>query len=307
MTIWCSDGWSGATAPGESTEALRTLHHEFVEGGAPRGEILFGQPDPEQALAIPELKWIHVSSAGYTRYDTEEFRRRLKEKGAVLTNSSSVFDDPCAQHALAFLLAFARQLPEAMREQLGGRDWKVERRRMDSRLLQDGKLLIVGYGAIARRLISLLQPFGMEIVAVRRTPKGDEGVPTLPMDRLDDLLSEADYVANILPANADSERLFDAARFARMKDGAFFLNIGRGTTVDQDALLQALPRLAAAYLDVTDPEPLPKEHPLWTAPNVLITPHTAGGHRGEEFRMVRHFLENLRRFDAGEPLLDRVM
>ena len=214
-----------------------------------------------------------------------------------------MFDEPCAQHLLAFLLAFARQLPEAIREQLGGRDWSVERRRMDSRLLQDGKLLVVGYGAIARRLVELLGPFGMEIVAVRRAPKGDEAVPTHPIDALDRLLPEADYVANVLPANASTDGLFDADRFSKMKDGALFLNIGRGTTVDQDALLAALPRLAGAYLDVTDPEPLPKDHPLWTAPKVTITPHTAGGHRGEELRLVRHFLANLDRFRRGEDLV----
>ncbi|RYG28353.1 D-2-hydroxyacid dehydrogenase, partial [bacterium] len=132
-------------------------------------------------------------------------------------------------------------------------------------------------------------------------------VPTHPIGELDEFLPGADYVANILPANAASERLFDAATFSKMREGALFMNIGRGTTVDQDALLAALPRLAAAYLDVTDPEPLPKEHPLWREPKVVITPHSAGGHRGEDVRLVRHFLANLARFEAGETLMDRVM
>ena len=127
------------------------------------------------------------------------------------------------------------------------------------------------------------------------------------IEELDRLLPEADHVANVLPANASTEGLFDAAKFGRMKPGAFFYNIGRGTTVEQDALIGAMDRLAAAYLDVVDPEPLPREHPLWTTPNVFITPHTAGGHRGEEIRLVRHFLANLRRFRADETLKDRVM
>ncbi len=308
MTVWSGGDWSGAGLPdGAMTELRAGVGEGLVVGGEPRGEILFGQPDPEKALALPELKWIQVTSAGYTRYDTDDFRERLKAKGAVLTNSSSVFDEPCAQHLLAFLLAFARQLPQAMVEQLGEREWSVARRRMDSRLLQEGRLLIVGYGAIARRLVELLAPFGMDVVAVRRKPTGDEAVPTYPIERLDALLAEADYVANILPANASTDGLFDAGRFARMKPGALFFNIGRGTTVDQDALVGALGRLSGAYLDVTDPEPLPKEHPLWTAPNVFVTPHTAGGHQGEEARLVRHFVANLRRFEAGEPLTDRVM
>ena len=308
MTVWSGGDWSGKDLPEEASKALRAgVGEGLAFGGEPRGEVLFGQPDPEKALAVPELRWIQVTSAGYTRYDTPEFRDRLRAKGATLTNSSSVFDEPCAQHLLAFLLAFARQLPQARDEQLGGRDWSVERRRLDSRLLQDGKLLIVGYGAIARRLVELLAPFRMSIVAVRRSPKGDEAVPTFAIDELDRLLPEADYVANILPANAATDGLFDAAKFARMRDGALFTNIGRGTTVDQNALLEALGRLGGAYLDVTDPEPLPKDSPLWSAPGVFVTPHTAGGHRGEEIRLVRHFLDNLKRFRAGDDLADRVM
>lgn len=307
MTIWCGDNPRRPSLSDEAMDELRSGAGRELVFGDPRGEILLGQPDPEKALDVPELKWIHITSAGYTRYDTDDFRTRLKGKGAQFTNSSSVINEPCAQHLLAFLLAFARQLPQSMREQVGERDWSGVRRRLDSRLLQDGKLLIVGYGAIARRLVELLSPFGIDITAVRRTPQSDETVPTFPIGEIDRLLPEADYVANILPANAASDRFFDAAKFARMKEGALFLNIGRGTTVDQQALLDALPRLAGAYLDVTDPEPLPKEHTLWSAPNVVITPHSAGSHRGEDIRLVRHFLENLRRFEADKPLLDRVM
>lgn len=306
--VWSGGDWSGKDLPEEVGRELREgVGDELVFGGEPRGEILFGQPDPEKALALPELRWVQVTSAGYTRYDNDAFRTRLKAKGAILTNSSSVFDEPCAQHLLAFLLAFARQLPQALDEQRGDRDWSVERRRMDSRLLQEGRLLIVGYGAIARRLVELLKPFGMDIVAVRRSPHGDEAVPTYPIEELDRLLPEADYVANILPANASTDGLFDAAKFARMKPGALFLNIGRGTTVDQSALLAAMGRLGGAYLDVTEPEPLPKDSPLWSTPGVFITPHTAGGHRGEELRLVRHFLANLDRFRKGVGLKDRVM
>lgn len=308
MTIWNDGDYTGKGLPEAAGRALKEgVGEGLVLGGDPQGEILFGQPDPERALALPDLRWIQITSAGYTRYDTEEFRARLSAKGAILTNSSSVFNEPCAQHLLAFLLAFARRLPQARDEQRDERNWTVARMRVDSRLLQEGKLLIVGYGAIARRLVELLAPFGMDIQAVRRDPKGDEAVPTFPIDELDRLLPDADYVANILPANASTDGLFDAARFAKMKEGALFTNIGRGTTVDQDALLAALPRLGGAYLDVADPEPLPKDHPLWNAENVLITPHTAGGHRGEELRLVRHFLGNLERFRKGEPLMDRVM
>ena len=308
MTVWCGGNWTGADLPEDATAELRAgIGEGAVFGGEPHGEVLFGQPDPEDALALPELRWIHITSAGYTRYDTPSFRDRLAEKGAILTNSSSVYDEPCAQHLLAMMLAFSRRLPQAQDEQRGGREWRSSQLRAESTLFQDGKVLIVGYGAIARRLVELLKPFGVEVVAVRREPTGDEAIPTFPIDELDRLLPEADHVANVLPANASTDGLFDAARFARMKDGARFYNIGRGTTVDQDALLAAIDRLDGAYLDVTDPEPLPPDHPLWRTPKVLVTPHTAGGHRGEELRLVRHFLANLARFKKGETLADRVI
>jgi phosphoglycerate dehydrogenase-like enzyme len=116
-------------------------------------------------------------------------------------------------------------------------------------------------------------------------------------------------VINILPENAGTIRLFDRRRFGATKPGAVFYNIGRGTTVDQDALLAALNsgRLAGAYLDVTDPEPLPLDHPLWRAPNCFITPHTAGGRDDEFEQLVAHFLANLRRLQSGQPLLDRIV
>lgn len=300
--------WSGGLyndepfAPDARTE-LRAAVPDVREGGPPSGEILFGQPDPSAALANPELRWVQITSAGYTKYDTPAFWSELQARGIPFTNSSSVYDEPCAQHLLAFLLADARRLPQS----LGDRDWDVMRHRRAQRLLGDAQVLIVGYGAIARRLVELLAPFGCDIVAVRRRPTGEENAPTFPLDRLDDLLPTADHVINILPAREETRGFFDSERFARMKAGALYVNIGRGTTTDGEALLAALPRLAGAYLDVTDPEPLPRDHPLWSAPNVFITPHTGGGHRDEDVRLVRHFVANLRRFEAGEPLRDRIV
>jgi phosphoglycerate dehydrogenase-like enzyme len=122
-------------------------------------------------------------------------------------------------------------------------------------------------------------------------------------------LGAADHVLNILPAALATDGFFGAARLQAMKPGAIFYNIGRGTTVDQPALIAALTsgHLGAAYLDVTTPEPLPPDHPLWMAPNCFITPHSAGGHDDESVRLVRHFLENLGRFTSGQPLIDRVV
>ncbi|HWA83798.1 MAG TPA: D-2-hydroxyacid dehydrogenase, partial [Fimbriimonadaceae bacterium] len=233
----------------------------------------------------------------------------LRARGAVLTNSSSVFDEPCAQHLLAFMLAQARQLPQALSEQIRTQDWAYERLRPRTRLLQDQTVLLVGFGAIARRLAELLQPFHLNVLAVRRQPRGDEPIPVHPIRDLMELLPEADHVVNALPSNPFTDGLIDEACFAAMKPGAILYNIGRGTTVDQTALIRAIESglLDAAYLDVVDPEPLPAGHPLWTAPNCWITPHIGGGHTLEYPRLVAHFLGNLRLFEAGEPLLDRIV
>jgi phosphoglycerate dehydrogenase-like enzyme len=272
-------------------------------------DIAFGQPDPEMALQSPRLRWVHLTTAGYTRYDGAEFRGKFGGRGGQLTNSSLVYAEPCAEQVLAFLLAQARQLPASHESQRTDRAWPYIERRARCRLLLGQSVVLLGFGAIGRRLAELLAPFGMDVVAVRRRPAGDENVRVVTEDQLDAALTGADFVVNILPDNPATVGFVNAARLAAMKPGAIFCNVGRGTTVDQEALLATLRsgRLGAAYLDVTEPEPLPPEHPLWTAPNCHITPHTAGGHDNEPERLARHFLENLRRFERSEALLDRVI
>ncbi|MEZ0325907.1 MAG: D-2-hydroxyacid dehydrogenase [Fimbriimonas sp.] len=320
MTIWCN-----ADVGAEGIEALRRgvgehrllLASEQTNNLSSTGrnpllaeaEIAFGQPDPQQAMELPGLRWIHLTSAGYTRYDSDGFREAIRARGAVMTNSSSVFDEACAQQLMAFMLALARQLPESLADQLGRRGWRYEQLRAEARLLTGQTAVILGFGAIARRLSELLSPFRMEVIGVRRTVRGDEPVATRPINELDELLPKADHVINILPANLSTERLMNRERFAQMKPGSNFYNIGRGTTVDQDALIAALEsgQIGAAYLDVTDPEPLPSDHPLWTTHNCYITPHVAGGHRGEMLHIVQHFLENLRLYESGSQLRGRVI
>jgi len=138
---------------------------------------------------------------------------------------------------------------------------------------------------------------------------GDEKISVVTADHLLPVLAGADHVINVLPEDAESLHFISAERLAAMKKGAIFYNIGRGTTVDQQALFESLRNghLGAAWLDVTDPEPLPDSHPLWTLPNCHITPHTAGGHPRESESLVRHFLENFKRFANDLPLQDRVI
>lgn len=275
--------------------------------GCRGSDIAFGQPDPSDILT-GSVRWTHLTSAGYTRYDTPETRGGLRDKGAFLTNSSGVYDDPCAQHLLAMMLAQSRQMIPCRNAQSRA-EWSYGPLRPGERVLRGDKVLIVGYGAIGRRLAELLGPFRCEIRGVRRTPTGQEEVPCFPVAEVDEHLGWADHVVNILPAGASTGGFFDARRFSLFRPGALFYNVGRGDTVVQEDLLLALDHGSplAAWLDVTSPEPLPADHPLWSHPGVFISPHIAGGLQEESLTLLRHFLENLRRFEKGEPLADQIV
>jgi phosphoglycerate dehydrogenase-like enzyme len=321
FTIWCNAKFNDA-----ATQMLRegTARHRLVfsdhasasvlTAGKPdpalgRADIAFGQPDAGQVLAESHLKWVEVTTAGYTRYDTPEFQENFRTRGAAFTNASSVFADPCAQHVLAMMLAVGRQLLPSYRDQLTDQSWHYTERRYHSNLLTGQSVLMLGFGAIGRRLAELLAPFRMKLFAVRRRVYSESGVHIISEERLSSVIATVDHVVNILPDNASTLNYVNARRLGWCKKGAKFYNVGRGTTVDQNALIEALQsgRLAAAYLDVTDPEPLPPSHPLWTAPNCYITPHTAGGRRDQDEAIVQHFLRNLQAFEKGELLVDRVV
>ena len=317
--IWCN-----ADLPPEAKSKLESglSQHQLIFSSQKTGnlgsagecsdlvgaDIAFGQPDPGQITTLESLKWVHITSAGYTRYDNDSVKAGFRQRGAIFTNSSSVYDDPCAEHVVAFILAQARQLLASIEAQTSTQSWVYGQLRPITHLLKDQTILIVGYGAIGKRLTELLKPFGPTLIGVRRMVKGDEPVPMHTIDELDDLLPRADHVVNILPANDQTDNYFDGARFAKMKPGVVFHNIGRGNTVNQEDLMTSLEsgHIAAAYLDVTTPEPLPADHPLWKTKNCVITPHIAGGFAGEAIRLVEHFLENLGRFSSNSTLVDRL-
>ncbi len=272
-------------------------------------DIAFGQPDLVNIEHSTRLRWMHLTSAGFTRYDTPEFRASAKARGLVVTNSSAVFAEPCAEHVLAFMLAHARRLPQSLQTNHGYGTVAWQKFRAEATLLRRQSVVLLGFGAIALRLIALLEPFEMGIVALRRIPTGDETIPIISLEELPQALAEADHVINILPDNRDSAHFISAERLAAMKPGAVLYNIGRGATVDQSALVEALRsgHLGAAWLDVTTPEPLPADHPLWAAPNCFITPHIGGGQPDEAEALVRHFVQNFQRFLDGTALADRIM
>ena len=287
----------------ESSEPTASPHRQAQEA-----DIVFGQPDPKDLIASSKLRWVHISTAGYSQYDTPDLRPALIARNIPLTKSSAVFCEPCAQHVMACLLADARQVCQAYDQQLNDRGWPQFELRNNCQLLENQTILIVGFGTIGKRLAELLAPYPVRVIGFRRTPAPESTIPVIGPDQLPDTLSTADHVINILPESASTVRFFNEEIFSQMRPGSRYYSIGRGTTTDQSALIKAIrsARLAAAYLDVTDPEPLPANHPLWSTPNCYITPHIAGGHANESVRLVRHFLDNLKRFEEGIPLIDRV-
>ena len=272
-------------------------------------DIAFGQPDADQIVRLPKLKWVHLTTAGYTPYDRDDLRKEMRTRDAPLTTSSGVYDEPCAQHLLAMMMAFARGLPESLAIQLTNRSWPAAERRRQSFLLNGQTALICGFGEIAIRLCELLEPFGMKLIGVRRRIRGNEPIQVIDESKLAEYLPHADHVINVLPANPSTTGYFDSRKFELMKKGAYFYNVGRGGTVEQESLENALrsEKLTGAYLDVTTPEPLPNDHALWSLHNCFITPHTAGGFDSEMISLVDHFLENLKRFTSGAPLLNRII
>jgi phosphoglycerate dehydrogenase-like enzyme len=319
LTIWANpflaepakDYLISATKPHHLIFGEKSEHVLDPSSGDSRlleADIVFGQPDPATVLHSKKLRWIHLSSAGYAPYDTPEFRNGLKALLAILTNSSGVYNEPCAQHLMAWLLADARQLYPSYDNQKQAHAWPQNDLRERTRLLADQTILIVGYGSIGRRLAELLAPYAVHVIGYRRSPQAKSSIRVVGPEQLSGAMGEADHVINILPQRAETQSFFNAERFGQIKPGARYYTIGRGSTTDQNALLACLAsgHLSAAYLDVTTPEPLPSDHPLWTTANCFITPHTGGGHADETLRIVKHFVHNLQRFERGETLIDRV-
>lgn len=303
------EGTAGYELIFPQTPASSVLANPEPDPRFAEAEIAFGQPNPLAIAGAGALKWVHISSSGITRYDNPQFRAEMAERKIAVTNSATVYHEACAVHALSFMLAQARHLPLSLKTRTpsGTPEWNALRNA--SSTLRGETVLILGYGAIGKRLAELLQPFQLDVVAYRRKARGDEGIPVVTEPELSSALGSADHVVNILPESLETRSFFNAARFATVKAGATFYNIGRGVTVDQDALLASLQskHLKAAWLDVTDPEPFPDTHPLWREPNCFITPHVAGGQPNEVAALIRHFLSNFSRFIRRQPLIDRVM
>ena len=262
----------------------------------------------ELADIARRLRLIQSISAGTDQYD----KQLLRDRGVRVASAAGVNAQAVAEHSMAMILALSRRLPEA-RDNQHARHWRgmigeIARREFE---LAGKTLLVVGMGRIGSRLVRLAKAFDMRVIATKRDPStGAEGADAVAgTDRLHEVLGEADIVALTCPLTPQTQNLIDAAALAAMKPGAHLVNVARGRVVDDPALIRALQegRLAAAALDVTCEEPLPASSPLWTMPNVLITPHTAGETQAYEDNVIDILLENLDRLWRGAPLRNEVV
>ena len=246
------------------------------------------------------LRFIQSISAGTDQYGQEALRAR----GIRLASAQGANERAVAEHALALMLALARQLPQA-RDNQARRHWRgmISDPALREDELSGKTLLIVGLGRIGSRLAALARALGMRVIATKRKPAEAAGGADLVagQDRLLELLPQADFVALTCPLTRETELLFGASAFAAMKSSAYLVNVSRGRVVDEHALIRALQgRIAGAALDCFWDEPLPADSPLWTFANVLITPHTAGETRRYEDNVIDLLLDNLDRLWRGE-------
>jgi phosphoglycerate dehydrogenase-like enzyme len=249
------------------------------------------------APALPCLRWVQSNAAGIG----DQHLHEVLGPGVVLTSAAGVYADLVAEHAMMLMLALYRRLPELLDQQRRGQ-WEE----IPTYSLGGKTLGIIGAGGIGQAAARLGHAFGMRVIGMRRSP-GDipEMDETLRMTALPELLAAADVLLLAAPITPQTRGLIDATALRRMRPSSILINVGRGPLVVTDDLLYALHEgwIAGAGLDVTEPEPLPPDHPLWHAPGVIITPHHANPPALSMEGSVQRLCENLRRYLAGEPLM----
>ncbi len=287
--------WVGPRAPDPLLDAVRGGGGQCVDSSRDAEVFVWygGSTEDLRALLHPHVRWVQLPAAGVESWvgsgivDTER----------TWTSAAGCYAPAVAEHTLALLLAAAKQLPAAAR----AKEWTAP----TPRTLAGATVGIVGAGGIGRELIRLLGVLGARILAVNRSGRPVPGVEhTVTPDRLDDVLQQADFVVLAAPATPQTAALIGARQIALMKPNAWLVNVARGSLVDTDALVVALAegRIAGAALDVTDPEPLPTGHPLWSEPRALITPHSANPEWLLLPALARRVRSNLEHYRAGGQL-----
>lgn len=290
--------------PDAVIELFRTA--EDAETFIRDADCAFGFVPPKLFSSAKKLRWIQCNAASP---DPSFWHDALVKSDVVVTNFRGIYNDHVAAHALSFVLALARSLPQYSRMQ-HEREWGPV---LKTAYLPESTAVVVGLGGIGSEVARLCAAFGMNVIGVDplvRAPPSPAVKSVHPPESLDSLLPQADFLILITPETPATVRMIDARRLGLMKPSSFLVNVGRGKCVVMQDLVDALQRkqLAGAALDVFETEPLPSDNPLWSMPNVLITPHMAAkpysNHVPE--RRTRILLENCERFEQGRPLLNVV-
>jgi phosphoglycerate dehydrogenase-like enzyme len=295
--------WAKRLAAAQPSLRVIVAENETEAAGAiAQADAAFGTVSPALLRAASKLRWIQAPQAAPP---AGWYYPELIAHPAVVTNFREIFNDHIGAHIMAFVLAFARGLHQYLPQQLN-REWRPAPLDTGVIHLPEATALIVGVGGIGAETARLAAAFGMQVLGVdARRREAPPGVAELhPEAALDSLLPRADFVILTVPHTPATEGFMNRARFKLMKRSAFFINIGRGMTTRLDDLVDALNagEIAGAALDVFEQEPLPADHPLWTTPGVLITPHTAGFGPYLDDRRYDILSDNCRRFLAGQPL-----
>jgi D-2-hydroxyacid dehydrogenase (NADP+) len=291
---------------------MRVLHlpnYDGLPSGLADTDIFVGYSlRAEQLTAAKKLKWIHSTAAGVAQLMYPE----LRDSGIVVTNPSGIFSVPMAEHTIGLLLALARNFPDSVRQQDRAHWSQQELWDKPQHLteLNGLVLLIVGFGSIGREVAKRAKALEMRVWGVTRSGKGDPAYAEkiFAAKQLHEALPNADYVLIAAPETAETKHLIGAAQIAKMKRGARLINVGRGSLLDEAALIHALESgaLGGAALDVAEMEPLPAKSPLWKAPNLMITPHTSGVSDRLWLRQTAILVELLERWFDGRELFNLV-
>ncbi len=269
-------------------------------------DAAFGTVPPELLARARKLRWISAPMAGL---GGRWFYDELIQSDVTVTNVSGIYNEHLAGHIMGFVLAFSRRLDFYIPQQVKAPLWQHGPEPIE---LSERTALIVGVGGAGSEAARLCNAFGMRVIGV--DPRETRLLPGLSEivtpDHMDEKLPEADFVILTIPESPGTVNLFNADKFARMKQGSYIINIGRGVTIVTEDLMAALRsgKLAGAGLDVINPEPLPSGHPIWSMPGVLITPHIAisGSRDVWEQRRLELLIDNCQRFEKGEPLRNMV-
>ena len=295
--------WLQEAAPGVELISVNASHDPRIIGA----DAIIGWCTVDMVKNSPRLLWVQFDTAGI---EHPERNAELLARGIVVTNLQRVAGPVITEHAVAMILAFNRGLAQYHEMQLRCKWMPAAQEPQKMPLVHGQTALVVGLGGIGLKIAASLYGLGMHVAGIRRTRSTH--LPNFSkigqLDQLHSMAAEADVVVNTLPLTEETRGVYSRDFFVSMKRHALFVNVGRGASVDTMALVQALQagQLAGAALDVVEPEPLPRNHPLWTMKNVIITPHVAARSIATKQREWLVMKENLRRFVAGEPMLSVV-